>query len=149
MINLLKAEKIDVNIKTFKNSGSPENLTDKKAIDLFDLSYNKKVKNAATLKHLLKIGHLSAENANDHVTRLLDRGNNLQMDNDLNSAITNYKVANLLLKEFSAKTEEKLLLRCLMCLEHIYQAMGNVQEAKRFNRGVSNLNKKLSKKAKK
>jgi hypothetical protein len=101
------------------------------------------------LKLLLQDGHLSAEKVNDHVTRLLDRGNHLQKESDLNGAITNYKVANLLLKEFSATTEEKLLLRCLKCFEHVYQAMGNELEAKRFNRGVANLKKKLSKKAKK
>ena len=77
------------------------------------------------MKLLLQGGHLSAENANDHVTWLLERGNNLQKESDLNSAITNYKVANLLLKEFSATTEEKLLLRCLKCFKHVFLAMGN------------------------
>ena len=104
---------------------------------------------AATLNLLLQDGQLSAKNANDHVTRLLDRGNNLQKENDLNSAITNYNVANLLLKEFSATTENKLQLRCLKSFEHVYLAMGNEKEAKRFNHGFVNLKKKLSKKAKK
>ena len=96
----------------------PENLQDKKAIDWCK-------ENDYTLKVLLEGGHLDSKDANDHVTRLLDRGNNLQKENDLNNAITNYKVANLLLKEFSSTTEEKLLLRCLKCFKHVYLAMGN------------------------
>ena len=71
------------------------------------------------MKLLLQDGHLSAENINDHLTRLLDRGNNLEKENDLDSAITNYKVAILLLKEFSATTDENLKNRCLEIFEHL------------------------------
>ena len=110
LITLLQAKNIDVNLKTCKNLAFEP---DKKAID-----YCKE--NTSTLKVLLQNGQLSAENANDHVTRNLDRGGNLQKENDLNGALTNYKVANLLLKEFSATTDEKLRLRCFKCFEQVY-----------------------------
>ena len=74
------------------------------------------------MKLLLQDGHLSAENASDHVTRLLDRGNNLEKENDFFircGAITNYMVADLLLKEFSATTDENLKNRCLEIFEHL------------------------------
>ena len=100
------------------------------------------------MKVLLQLGHLSAKDANDQVTRLLNRGVYFEKENNLNEVLTNYKVANLLLKEFSTETDVKLLLRCLKCFEHVYLAMGNEKEAKRYNRGVANLKKKLSKKAK-
>ena len=86
---MLQAKKIDANIKDFNEI---------KALDFYKA-------NAPTLKLLLQIGNLSAEKANEHVTQLLDRGNDLQEKNDLNSAISNYKVADLLLREFSAVTD--------------------------------------------
>ena len=100
-----------------------------------------------TLKLLLQIGKLRAEDAKDHVTRLIDQGLNLQKENDLNNALANYRVANLLLKEFGAATEDSMrqLLRCLKCLENVSQAMKNEPEAKKYTRGVANLKKKLSK----
>ena len=55
----------------------------------------------------------------------------------------NYKVANLLLKEFEQDTETALLIKCLKCLGDVYQSMGNEQEAKKFRRAVANVKKKL------
>ena len=62
LIILLQAKNIDVNIET--------NESGMKAIDVCEGG-------TPTLKLLLQNGHLSAENSNDHVTRLLDRGGNL------------------------------------------------------------------------
>ena len=116
---MLQAEKIDVNIKTFKNSGVPENLQDKKAIDWCK-------ENDYTLKVLLEGGHLDSKDANDHVTRLLDRGDNLEKEKKYFNAFANYKVSNLLLKQFGTTTEEskKLLLRSFKCFKNTYQAAG-------------------------
>ena len=115
MLNLLRADSINVNLKTHNEPPLQE-----KAIDYCN-------KDTVTLKLLLQIGQLRAEDAKDHVTRLIDRGLNLQKDNDLNNALANYRVANLLLKEFGAATEDSMrqLLRCLKCLENVSQAMNN------------------------
>ena len=81
--------------------------------------------------------------ANDHVIRLLDRGDN-QMENDkIHEAIVNFKVANLLLKHFEDHTETALLIRCLKCLGDAYQSTGNQQEAKKLRRAAVNVKKKL------
>ena len=89
---LLRSQNIDVNIK--RSNG-------KKVID-----YCKE--NAMNLKTLLQIGPLRPEDAGDHVTRLLDRGVNLEKENDSKGALANYNVANLLLKEFGGATEESM-----------------------------------------
>ena len=59
-ITFLKSEKIDVNIK---------DKFDRKAIDLC-------LEKTPFLRLLLECGHISAENAKDHVTRLQDEGDN-------------------------------------------------------------------------
>ena len=95
------------------------------------------------MKCLLQLGHIADKDVNDHVIRLLDRGEN-KMDKGKNSeAITNYKVANLLLRQFEDHTETALLIKCLKCLGDAYQSMGNEQEVKKFRRAVANVKKKL------
>ena len=133
VINLLQAKNIDVNLKDCAGK-KPSDLCKEKAI---------------TLKLLLQDGQLSAENANDHVTRLLDRGDNLAKENDLLNAISNYKVADLLLKEFSSATDENLKTRCLGCFQHIKAKEEEHEMLKRRKKAEKNLKKKLSKKAKK
>ena len=84
--------------------------------------------------------------ANDHVIRLLDCGENQMEKGEIDEAILTYKVANLLLKHLENLTETALLIKCLKCLSDAYQAMGNEQEAKRFRRAVDKVKKKLKSK---
>ena len=130
MLALLRSQNIDVNIK---------HQFGEKAIDMCK-------ENAMNLKTLLQIGPLRPEDAGDHVTRLLDRGVNLEKENDSKGALANYNVANLLLKEFGGGTEESMrqLLRCLECLEHVHQVAGNEQEAREYSRGVANTKRELA-----
>jgi uncharacterized protein (DUF2225 family) len=95
------------------------------------------------LKCLLQLGHISEKNVNDRVISLLDRGQNFEEKFKFSEAIANYKVANLLLKQYEDHTETALLIKCLKCLGDVYQSMGNEQEAKKFRRGVANIKKKL------
>ena len=95
------------------------------------------------MKCLLQLDHVADLDANNHVIRLLDRGEN-QMENDkIHEAIVNYKVANLLLKHFEDHTETALLIKCLKCLGDAFQATGNEQEVKKYRRAVVNVKKKL------
>ena len=100
-------------------------------------------KKAPTLKCLLQLGHISEKNVNDRVISLLDRGQNFEEKFKFSEAIANYKVANLLLKQYEEHTETALLIKCLKCLGDVYQSMGNEQEVKKFRRAVANLKKKL------
>ena len=100
-------------------------------------------KKGPTLKRLLQLGPMSKKDANDHVIRLLDRGQNLVGNGQTSDAIVNYKVANLLLKEFEDDTETELLIKCLKCLGDVYQSMGNEQEAKKYRRVLANVKKRL------
>ena len=100
-------------------------------------------KKGPTLKCLLQIGPISKKDVNDHVVQLLDRGQNLVGDGQISEAVVNYKVANLLLKEFEDDTETGLLIKCLKCLGDVYQSMGEEQEAKKYRRGVANAKKKF------
>ena len=95
------------------------------------------------MKRLLQIGYIADMDANNHVIRLLDRGENQMEKGKIHEAILNYKVANLLLKHFEDHTETALLIKCLRCLGDAYQSTGNEQEVKKFRRAVANVKKKL------
>ena len=95
------------------------------------------------MKRLLQIGHIADKDANDHVIRLIDRGDNQMENGKIQEAIVNYKVANLLLKHLEDHTETALLIKCLKCLGDAYQSTGNEQEVKKYRRAVANVKKKL------
>ena len=65
------------------------------------------------MKRLLQIGPMSKKDANDHVIRQLDRGQNLVENGQISEAVINFKVANLLLREYEEDTETELLIKCL------------------------------------
>ena len=56
---------------------------------------------------------MSKKDANDHVIRQLDRGQNLVENGQISEAVINFKVANLLLREYEEDTETELLIKCL------------------------------------
>lgn len=59
-----------------------------------------KEKENASLKLLIDIGCVAEKDASDQVTRLLDRGKQLEEDDELDGAVVNYRVAYLLCKTF-------------------------------------------------
>lgn len=91
IVSCLLQAKIDVDIKLNEKS----RYSGKKAIHFC------KERSNASIKLLIEIGYVAEEDAKDQVTRLLDRGKQLEEEGELDSsvgAIVNYRVANVMCK---------------------------------------------------